>query len=111
MTNPLGESAVSIFSNDKESECFSSFLVVRSRSCAVVNPGDGGHLRFDLGEAHTEAANLYELTRTPVDPEASFFIASTQIARLEPAVIKLALRRFGLIEVSCTCLLYTSRCV
>ena len=45
MPNPFDESVRSVVPNDEESERFSSFRMVHSRSSAFVNTGDGRHPR------------------------------------------------------------------
>jgi hypothetical protein len=92
----------SVVSYNEESECFSSLRMLHASGRAFVNTGDGRHLCLDLGEAHTEAASLYELSRTSFDPEVSLRITRAYVTRLEPALFKFALRRFGGIEVSPT---------
>ena len=102
MPNPFDQRVRSVLPNDEKSERLPSFRMLHSCSRAFVNPGDGRHLRLDLREAHADAANLYELTRTPVDPKVSLSITRAEVAGLEPAMIKLLLRRFRVIEVSTT---------
>jgi len=86
--------------DDEQIKRFSSLWLLHSRCSAFVNTRDRRHLCFDLGEAHTEASNLWELARTPFDLEVSFFIKRSRVARPKPAVVKLALCRVGVIEVS-----------
>src|SRR5580700_4258219 len=74
--------------------------MLHSRRRAFVNTGDSRHLRLALREAHADTANLCELTRPPADPQVSLSITRAQVAGVEPAMIKLLLGRFRVIEVS-----------
>src|SRR5258708_40135218 len=74
--------------------------MARHRGSALVNAGDGRHLRFHFTEADADPAHLYELTRAALDPQRPVVGAADKVARLEPAAPKLALCCFGVIAVS-----------
>jgi len=72
--NSFGNSAGAVVRNDEERERFSSFWMLRRAGSALVNAGDGRHLRFNFPKADSDTANLYELASAPFDPQVSVVV-------------------------------------